>query len=91
MMDGSVVIGALVLEGFFEKKGGGLVVVVMLWRIIRVLESAFELSDEAIEAQIEVIICQFEAISQENRRLLETVQKLKDDLDQCCCPSNPSQ
>ncbi|KAI9115084.1 hypothetical protein K1719_014097 [Acacia pycnantha] len=91
VMDGSVVIGALVLEGFFDKKGGGLVVVVMLWRVIRVLESAFELSDEAIEAQIEVIICQFEAISEENRRLLETIQKLKDDLDQCCCQSNPNQ
>ncbi|XP_028759754.1 uncharacterized protein LOC114718564 [Neltuma alba] len=82
VLDGSVVIGALVLEGLLEKKGGGLVVIVMLWRVIRVLESAFELSDEAIEAQIEAIICQFEAVGEENRRLSETIQKLKDDLDQ---------
>lgn len=90
VVDGSVVIGALVLEGFLEEKGGGLVVVVMLWRVIRVLESAFELSDEAIEAQIEGIVCQFEAISEENRRLSETIQKLEDDLDQCCFQSKPS-
>lgn len=89
VVDGVVLIGALVLEAFLEKKGGGLLVVVSLWRVVRVVESAFELSDEAIEAQIEGIVCQFEALKEENTRLLETVDekermidKLQKELDQ---------
>ncbi|XP_061364761.1 uncharacterized protein LOC133308171 [Gastrolobium bilobum] len=90
VMDGVVAIGALFLEAFVERKGGGLLVVVSLWRVIRVVESVFELSDEAIEAQIAGIICQFEALKEENMRLLEiihekdnTIEKLKEDLDKC--------
>lgn len=90
VVDGAVVIGALVLEVFFGRKGGGLLVVVSLWRVVRVVESAFELSDEAIEALVAGIVCQFEALREENRRLLEaiaerdkTIQKLRDELDQC--------
>lgn len=90
MVDGVVLIGALVLEAFMEKKGGGFLVVVSLWRVVRVIETAFELSDEAIEAQIEGIICQFETLREENRRLTETIAEkdiiisdLKDDLDKC--------
>lgn len=89
-MDAVVVAGALVLEGFLERKGGGLLVVVSLWRIVRVVESAFELSDDTIEAQIEGIVGQFEGLKEENRRLLEiidekdrVIEKLREDLDQC--------
>lgn len=89
-MDAVVVAGALVLEGFLERKGGGLLVVVSLWRIVRVIESAFELSDDAIEAQIEGIVGQFEVLKEENRRLLEIIdekdrdiEKLREDLDHC--------
>uniref|UniRef100_A0A2N9GZR0 Uncharacterized protein n=1 Tax=Fagus sylvatica TaxID=28930 RepID=A0A2N9GZR0_FAGSY len=90
VLDGAVLMGALVLEVFLERKGGGLLVVVSLWRVVRVVESAFELSDEAIEAQIEAIVSQFEALREENRRLLETIaekdkmiEKLKEEVDQC--------
>ncbi|KAK7295648.1 hypothetical protein RJT34_18559 [Clitoria ternatea] len=90
VIDGVVAIGALLLEAILERKGGGFLVVVSLWRIIRVVESVFELSDEAIEAQIASIVCQFEALKEENMRLLEvvherdnTIQKLKEDLDKC--------
>ncbi|VVA36232.1 PREDICTED: voltage-gated hydrogen channel [Prunus dulcis] len=55
----------------------------------RVVESAFELSDEAIEAQIQSVVCQFEMLKEENRRLAETIseqdkiiEKLQEDLDQ---------
>ncbi|KAA8527866.1 hypothetical protein F0562_035265 [Nyssa sinensis] len=89
VVDGVVVMGALLLEVFLETKGGGLLVVVSLWRIVRVVESAFELSDETIEALIEGIVCQFEELREENRRLLETIaekdeiiEKLKQELDQ---------
>ncbi|KAF8391878.1 hypothetical protein HHK36_022218 [Tetracentron sinense] len=75
VVDGIVVIGALILEAFLEGKGAGLLVVASLWRILRVVESAFELSDEAIEAQIEGIVCQFEALRDENRKLEETVEE----------------
>ena len=81
---------ALVLEAFLEGRGGGLLVVVSLWRVLRVVESAFELSDEAIEAQIKVIVSQFEAVREENRRLSETIaekdkmiEKLREEVDQC--------
>ncbi|PON95583.1 voltage-gated hydrogen channel-like protein [Trema orientale] len=90
VVDGVVLAGALVLEGFLERKGGGLLVVVSLWRVVRVVESAFELSDDAIEAQIEGIVGQFEALREENRRLMEVVdekdkiiEKLLEDLDRC--------
>ncbi|KAJ9170625.1 hypothetical protein P3X46_018719 [Hevea brasiliensis] len=73
VVDGAVVLGALILETLLERKGGGLLVVVSLWRVIRVVESAFELSDEAIEAQIDGIVCQFELLREENTRLLQTI------------------
>lgn len=89
VVDGVVVLGALVLEAFLERKGGGLLVVVSLWWVLRVVESAFELSDEAIEAQIEGIVCQFEALREENSRLSETIARkdqiietLENELDQ---------
>ncbi|KAK9288828.1 hypothetical protein L1049_017293 [Liquidambar formosana] len=69
--------------------GRGLLAVVSLWRVVRVVESAFELSDEAIEAQIEWVVCQFEVLREENKRLLETIaekdkviEKLQEELDQ---------
>ncbi|QHO09623.1 hypothetical protein HN873_050155 [Arachis hypogaea] len=75
VMDGVVTIVALFLEVFLERKGGSLLIVVSLWRVIRVVESVYELSDETIEAQIEGIVCQFEALKEENMRLLETIQE----------------
>ena len=90
MVDGTVVIGALFLESFLEGKGGGLLVVVSLWRVVRVVESVFELSDEAIEAQIEGVLREFEALRDENRRLLELIlekdeliEKLQEEMDHC--------
>ncbi|KAL6344128.1 hypothetical protein AAG906_029796 [Vitis piasezkii] len=75
---------------FLEGKGGGLLVVVSLWRVVRVVESVFELSDEAIEAQIEAVLREFEALRGENRRLLEVIgekdkliEKLQEELDHC--------
>lgn len=80
---------ALFLEAYLEKNGGGLLVVVSLWRVVRVVESAFELSDEAMEAQIEEIVCQFEELKEENKRLMDSVvekdkqiQILQQELDQ---------
>lgn len=90
VVDGVVAIGALFMEAFMERRGGGLLIVVSLWRVIRVVESVFELSDEAIEAQIAGIVCQFEALRDENMRLLgvihekeQTIEKLEEDLDKC--------
>ncbi|XP_049388199.1 uncharacterized protein LOC125852516 [Solanum stenotomum] len=73
LLDGIVVMVALFLEAYLEKNGGGLLFVVSLWRVVRVVESAFELSDEAIEAQIEEIVCQFEELKEENKRLMDSV------------------
>lgn len=88
MVDAVVAIGALFLEVFLEGKGGGLLVVVSLWRVVRVMESVFELSDEAIEAQIEGILCEFKALRDENARLVqaigekdELIKKLQEEID----------
>ncbi|XP_030536506.1 uncharacterized protein LOC115745210 [Rhodamnia argentea] len=90
VVDGLVAVGALFLEAFLEKKGGGLIAVVSLWRILRVVEGAFELSDEAIEAQVELILNEFESLRQENQRLREAadqmnerIEQLEDDIAQC--------
>ncbi|XP_015087288.1 voltage-gated hydrogen channel 1 [Solanum pennellii] len=89
LLDGIVVMVALFLEAYLEKNGGGLLVVVSLWRVVRVVESAFELSDEAMEAQIEEIVCQFEELKEENKRLMDSVvekdkqiELLQQELDQ---------
>ncbi|KAG2267866.1 hypothetical protein Bca52824_062421 [Brassica carinata] len=89
VMDGAVAIIALVLQVFLDRKGTGFIVVVSLWRVVRVVETAFELSDEAIEVQIDGIINQFQALGKENRALLETlaekdevIKKLEEELNQ---------
>ncbi|KAF4386411.1 hypothetical protein G4B88_020231 [Cannabis sativa] len=93
VVDGVVLAVALVLEIFLEGKGGGFLVVVSLWRVVRVVESAFELSDDAIEAQIKSIVAQFESLREENMRLLEVneekdkmIEKLVQDLERCRKP-----
>lgn len=90
VVDGAVVVAALLLEAFFGRRGGGLLAVVSLWRVVRVVESAFELSDEAIEAQIEGIVSQLERLKENNTRLLETIaeknniiENLQREADQC--------
>ncbi|KAL8125431.1 uncharacterized protein LOC141716960 [Apium graveolens] len=89
VVDGVVLVVALLLELFLDKMGGGLVIVVSLWRVVRVVESAFELSEETIEAQIEGIVCEFQALKDENGRLLriihdkdEVIHHLQEELDQ---------
>ena len=56
-----------------ERRGGELLAVVSFWCVVQVVESAFELSNETIEAQIEGMVCQFEALRGENIRLLESI------------------
>ncbi|XP_071734510.1 uncharacterized protein [Rutidosis leptorrhynchoides] len=86
--DGVVLIGALLSEILMDRVGVGLIVVVSLWRVLRVVESVFELSDEAIESQITSIICQFELLQEENEKLTriisekdKIIQELKEELD----------
>ncbi|KAK1429007.1 hypothetical protein QVD17_11206 [Tagetes erecta] len=86
--DAVVLIGALLSEILMERVGVGLIVVVSLWRILRVVESVFELSDEAIEAQITSILCQFELLQEENETLNKIIsekdiiiKKLQEQLD----------
>ena len=80
-------VGALVLEVVAEGKGAGLLVVVSLWRVVRVVESAFELSNEAIKGQIKGIVMQFEVLRTENQMLQgavvdkdERIKKLEEEL-----------
>jgi len=80
-------VGALVLEVVAEGKGAGLLVVVSLWRVVRVVESAFELSNEAIKGQIEGIVMQFGVLRTENQMLQgavvdkdERIKKLEEEL-----------
>ncbi|KAJ8758740.1 hypothetical protein K2173_000461 [Erythroxylum novogranatense] len=82
LADGGAAVGALFMEALLEKRGGGLLVVVSLWRVVRVVESALELSDEAIETQIEGILFQFEALKAENTRLLEIISEKDNVIEQ---------
>ncbi|KAK9078976.1 hypothetical protein SSX86_000645 [Deinandra increscens subsp. villosa] len=77
--DGVVLTGALLSEILMERVGVGLIVVVSLWRVLRVVESVFELSDEAIEAQITSILCQFQLLQEENEKLNKIISE-KDDI-----------
>ncbi|KAI3523572.1 hypothetical protein L1887_01796 [Cichorium endivia] len=86
--DGVVLIGALVCEVLMERVGVGLIVVVSLWRVLRVVESVFELSDAAIEVQIASILCEFELLKEENEKLNRVIsekdkiiQELQEELD----------
>ncbi|RZC56285.1 hypothetical protein C5167_015142 [Papaver somniferum] len=74
VIDGVVVISALILE-FVKENWAGLLVVVSIWRVVRVVESVFELSDEAIEAKIEGIQRQFEDLRNENQSLRDEIAK----------------
>lgn len=81
---------AIAMEMFLEKRGGGLVVIVSLWRVVRVVESAFEITDDAIAARIEDVESLAEGLREENRRLEkvvgekdEMIEKLREDLDLC--------
>lgn len=67
VVDGVVVVVALVLEVATELKGGGMIMVASLWRVVRVVESAFELSDDAIERKIEGIVRELERMKEEIR------------------------
>ncbi|KAI3880333.1 hypothetical protein MKX03_011066 [Papaver bracteatum] len=69
---GMVVISALILE-FVKENWAGLLVVVSIWRVVRVVESVFELSDEAIEAKIQGIQRQFEDLRNENQSLRDEI------------------
>lgn len=62
VVDVSVLTGAIFMETFLDGKGGGLLVVVSLWRILRLIESALDLSDDAIEVQIKEILLQIESL-----------------------------
>ncbi|KAI4344856.1 hypothetical protein L6164_012043 [Bauhinia variegata] len=75
VLDGAVVIAALLLEVFLERKGANLMIIVSLWRVLRVVESAFELRNEDIKFQLEGIVSQFEELKEENRRLLEEIEE----------------
>lgn len=62
--------------GDFDGKGWvGLIVVVSLWRVLRVVESVFELSDEAIEVQITSILCQLQLLQAEKVKLARIISE----------------
>ncbi|XP_022150455.1 uncharacterized protein LOC111018597 [Momordica charantia] len=75
IVDGVVAVVALVLEVVAERKGGGVIIVASLWRLVRVVESVFELSDDAIEGKIEAIVLELERVEEETRR--EKEQELR--------------
>ncbi|KAI3951155.1 hypothetical protein MKW98_028559 [Papaver atlanticum] len=68
VIDGVFVTSALILE-FLKKEWSGLLLLVSLWRIVRVVESVFELSNQAMEAKIVAIQRQFEALQNRNQLL----------------------
>ncbi|KAI4344855.1 hypothetical protein L6164_012042 [Bauhinia variegata] len=89
VMDGTIATTALVLLVFLKIRAVSLVIVVCLWRVIRVVESASGLKNRDVKVQLEGIISQYEALKEENKRLLETIEernkkieKLKEEFSQ---------
>ncbi|MCL7044623.1 hypothetical protein MKW94_011555 [Papaver nudicaule] len=68
VIDGVFVTSALILE-LLKKQWSGLLLLVSLWRIVRVVESVFELSNQAMEAKIVAIQRQFQALQDRNQLL----------------------
>lgn len=88
VVDAAAVVAAIGMEVGLERVGSGMIVVVSLWRVIRVVESSFELGDGEIEGMIQGISGEIQGVKEVNEDLgrdLEEkerlIQGLQDELE----------
>eukprot|EP01018_Ginkgo_biloba_P022726 Gb_08704 [translate_table: standard] len=75
ILDLLVLTTALCLEIFLDAETAGLLVILTLWRIVRVAHGIFEVTDEAMEAELHKIESQFEALELENKKMQELLKE----------------
>jgi len=75
VLDLLVLTTALCLEIFLDAQTAGLLVILNLWRIVRVAHGIFEVTDEAMESEIHNIEVQFEDLQTKNRDMQELLQQ----------------
>lgn len=75
VLDLLVLTTALCLEIFLDAQTAGLLVILNLWRIVRVAHGIFEVTDDAMESEIHNIEEQFEALQSKTRDMQELLQQ----------------
>jgi len=75
VLDLLVLTTALCLEIFLDAQTAGLLVILNLWRIVRVAHGIFEVTDDAMESEIHNIEVQFEDLQSKNRDMQELLQQ----------------
>ncbi|KAH9290767.1 hypothetical protein KI387_034884 [Taxus chinensis] len=74
VLDLVVLSTALCLEIFLDAQTAGLLVILTLWRIVRVAHGIFEVTDEAMESEIHNIETQFEALETNNKQMQQLLK-----------------
>ncbi|GLJ36701.1 hypothetical protein SUGI_0738570 [Cryptomeria japonica] len=74
ILDLVVLTTALCLEIFLDAQTAGLLVILTLWRIVRVAHGIFEVTDDAMESEIHNIETQFEALESNNKQMQQLLQ-----------------
>lgn len=75
VLDLLVLTTALCLEIFLDAETAGLLVILNLWRIVRVAHGIFEVTDDAVESEVHNIEVQFESLQSKNRDMQELLQQ----------------
>lgn len=75
VLDLLVLTTALFLEIFLDAQTAGLLVILNLWRIVRVAHGIFEVTDDAMESEIHNIEAEFEALQSKNRDMQELLRQ----------------
>lgn len=75
VLDLVVVVTALCLEIFLDSETAGLLVILNLWRIVRVAHGIFEVTDEAWEREVQKLEEQVQAVEAAHQQDLRMVQR----------------
>ncbi|XP_031481790.1 uncharacterized protein LOC116251581 [Nymphaea colorata] len=75
VMEITALVLALCLEIFLKAESAGLLVLVNSWRVVRMIQSIFGMSDEAIETQITNIESQFEDLRVQTAQMEQLIRK----------------
>ncbi|KAH7288931.1 hypothetical protein KP509_31G050900 [Ceratopteris richardii] len=77
ILDAVVVVTALCFEIFLDTETAGLLVILNLWRIIRVAHGVFEVTDEAWEKQINELEGRIQAVEAAHNDDLKVINRLQ--------------
>eukprot|EP01018_Ginkgo_biloba_P022727 Gb_08709 [translate_table: standard] len=90
VLDLLVLTTALCLEILLDADTAGLLVILTLWRIVRVAQGIFEVTDEAMEQEIHKLEGQSKALEAENRQMQSLLNEKDRKIAQLEQPQNKS-